>query len=59
MYNSIVSVELVSHMKPQFAGIVPAAEEAGHVPATGRVRRRMGAALRALANRLDAAPAAR
>ena len=52
MYNSIAPVELTSQMRRQFADTVER-----HVPAAHPLRRRVGLALRALANRLDQAPA--
>jgi hypothetical protein len=54
MYNSIAPVELTTQMRRQFAGTV----SAGHPPAPRPVRRAVSAALRALANRLEPAPAA-
>jgi hypothetical protein len=57
MYNSIAPTELVSHMKPQFAGIsLPNGDRVSDAP--GPARRLLIAALRALASRLEPAPAA-
>lgn len=53
MYNSIAPVELTSQMRRQF---VDAVER--RVPVPRPLRRRVSATLRALANRLDPAPAA-
>ncbi len=53
MYNSIASVELTTQMRRQFDDTV-----ARQASARNPLRRRMSAALRALANRLEPAPAA-
>jgi hypothetical protein len=53
MYNSIASVELVSHMQPQFAGIFQVTDDDRRAAPPGPVRRKVSAALRALANRLE------
>jgi hypothetical protein len=53
MYNSIASVELTTQMRRQFADAIER-----RVPESHPLRRRISTVLRALANRLDPAPAA-
>jgi hypothetical protein len=58
MYNSIAPTELVSHMKPPFAGLFLTDDDDRRATAPGPARRLLSAALRALANRLEPMPAA-